>query len=357
MKILMTGMSARSVGSTKIRYDFIALSDIFHVALEDLGHEVVRRVVSTDESDTLDEFDKALVLVNWVSSLSSMHVHEAGLAMSRLGNERTILYVDDWRTESLGDDIEHHVSRDHGWANHTSRFRKDYYDRLTADQTDRIREQYLRLIDPAVPTFDMIGPFHPWGDPQRHLDVSKTPLNVKLLPIDPSPAVILPDGVTRLTKGRPRAWVLATLQNHDRWLKKLDMSWPLVQLGGVKKKGGGINPGGPDKVVPEAKVVTTYGHNWGMLVAPYKNAGSGWWRPRYTYALDQGAVVFVGAEEDRELIGPSFTNELADIESATEAELVALQRRQSEQFHGHEYSYAEFLDRLDHHINGRTFEE
>lgn len=94
MKVLMTGMSARSVGSTKVRYDFVALSDLLHSALEELGHQVDRRVVSTDPRDTLDEYDRVLILVNWVSSLSSMHVHEAGLAMSRAG-ERTLYYVDD----------------------------------------------------------------------------------------------------------------------------------------------------------------------------------------------------------------------------------------------------------------------
>jgi hypothetical protein len=346
MKILMTGMSARSVGSTRIRYDFVALSDLFHVALEDLGHEVDRRVVDIDERDTLDRYDRALVLVNWASSLSSMHVHEAGLALARLGN-RAILYVDDWRTESLGDDLDHHVRRDHGWVHHTTKFRKDYYARLDARQTDTVREQLLSLIESNGHLRPMIGPFHPWGDPQRHLDVSKVPLAVRLLPIDPSPAVAIPEVMS--IRPRTRAWVMATLQNHDRWLARLGNQWPLVRLGGVKKEGGGLRAN-TKAVVPESQVVQAYAYNRGMLVAPYRNEGSGWWRPRYTFALGVGAAVHAGSEVDRELLGSSFTNDLADVEAATDSELDDLARRQKEQFERHQPTYEEFLDRLDTYV-------
>lgn len=352
MKILMTGMSARSVGSTKVRYDFIALSDILHSALEELGHEVDRRVVSTDPADTLDEYDKVLILVNWVSSLSSMHVHEAGLAMARAG-DRAIYYVDDWRTESLGDDIDHHVSRDIGWTNHTGRFRKDYYDKLDGITTMVIREQYLRLIGKAADRNEplpLMIPQHPWGDITRYLDVSKQPLNVKPYVFDPSPFVTIPEGVTRLRKGRPRNWVLATLQNHDRWLKKLDNEWPILQLGGAKKRGGGVRVKGMSPVVPERDVIAAYGHNRGMLVAPYKNAGSGWWRPRYTYALEQGAVVYVGADEDAAALGDSFDLNIKEIESLNDRALDKLVEEQREDFLLWQPSREDVLQTIDAYV-------
>lgn len=344
MKILMTGMSARSVGSTKIRYDFVALSDLLHRALEELGHDVVRRVVSTSSRDTLDEFDRVLILVNWVSSLSSMHVHEAGLAMARAG-DRVVYYVDDWRTESLGDDLDHHVARDHGWLHHTSKFRKDYYAKLTEQAKMTIRESYLRLIDRDAAPVPLMIPQHPWGDIEQYLRVSKVGLNVSPLTFDPSPLVEVPDVLSWRT-GRPRRWVLATLQNHDRWLKKLGNRWPVLQLGGVKKAGGGLYAN-TKAVVPERKVVEAYGANRGMLVAPYKNAGSGWWRPRYTFALEVGAIVHVGSPDDAARIGTAFTNDLADVEAADEWELDDLQRRQREQFLSHQPSVEETMDRID----------
>jgi hypothetical protein len=347
LKILMTGMSARSVGSTKVRYDFVALSDLLHRALEELGHEVVRRVVSVDPSDTLDEYDRVMILVNWVSSLSSMHVHEAGLAMARAG-DRALYYVDDWRTESLGDDIEHHVKRDNGWANHTGRFRKDYYDQLQPTQVAEIREHYLRLIaDPSGQRpLPLMIPQHPWGHIDKYLSVSKQPLNVRPLTFDPSPLVEVPD-VGRLRRGRPRQWVLATLQNHDRWLKKLGNEWPVLQLGGAKKRGGGVRVKGMSPVVPERDVVRAYGFNRGMLVAPYKNAGSGWWRPRYTFALEQGAVVYVGADEDAAALGFDFDLNLDEIEKMNDRELDRLADTQREQFLFYQPTKEETMEKID----------
>ena len=60
MKILMTGMSARSVGSTKIRYDFFNVPDLLMRVLTDEGHEVHMRVVDVDESDDLAEYDRVI---------------------------------------------------------------------------------------------------------------------------------------------------------------------------------------------------------------------------------------------------------------------------------------------------------
>lgn len=344
MKILMTGMSARSVGSTKIRYDFVSLSDIFHRALEELGHEVDRRVVQVDESDDLQRYDMALVLVNWVSSLSSMHVHEAGLALARLGN-RAILYVDDWRTESLGDDLDHHVLRDHGWEHHVTKFRKDLYAKLAPTQIDTVREQLLRMIVGNGHLMPMIGPFHWWGDPEKHLQVSKVPLAVRLLPIDPSSMVQLPRGVV-LNESPERRWVLATLQNHDRWVAKLGNGWPVVQYGGIKKAGGGLYAN-TKAVVPEAEVVQAYADNRGMLVAPYRNEGSGWWRPRYTYALDAGAVVHVGSYVDRELLGEAFQHPIEDVEALGDGELDALSTEQYMAFVAGEDGQEAFMNKLD----------
>lgn len=346
MKILMTGMSARSVGSTKIRYDFVALSDLLHNALEELGHEVDRRVVRIEESDTLDEYDRVLILVNWASSLSSMHVHEAALAMRRAG-DRAVYYVDDWRTESLGDDLDHHVKRDHGWAHHTQRFRKDLYAKLTPEQVGHARNALLKLIMPSISDpLPLLVPQHPWGAIENYLRVSKVPLNVEAHAFDPSPLVELPEGVTSLRKGRPRRWVLATLQNHDRWLKKLGNEWPILQMGGVKKSGGGLHAN-TKAVFPEKNVVEAYGFNRGMLVAPYKNDGSGWWRPRYTYALEQGAVVYVGGDEDAYALGDNFNFEIGDIESLSDSELDRLAAAQRATFLLWQPTREETMKRID----------
>ncbi len=341
----MTGMSARSVGSTKIRYDFVALSDLIHNALEELGHEVDRRVVGVDPRDTLDEYDRALVLVNWASSLSSMHVHEAALALMRLG-DRARLYVDDWRTESLADDLAYHVRRDEGWERQTQKWtaRAPSWQKL-GDQMEPARQALLSIIDPRGPRLPLLAPIHPWGDPTKWDVSQKARLEVQLRPFDPSPMVTVPD-VPRPSE-RARSWVLATLQNHDRWVGKLGASWPVVQLGGAKKAGGGVRMKGMSPVVPERQVVEAYAANRGMLVAPYACAGSGWWRPRYTFALGVGAVCYVGADEDANAIADSFNVTLEDLEAMDNTELDYWAAHQKEDFEAWQPTYEETLRTLE----------
>ena len=337
MKILMTGMSARSVGSTKIRYDFFNVPDLLRRILAEEGHEVDMRVVDIAESDDLAEYDRVLCQLNWASSLSSMHAHENGLAMARAG-DRLRVYVDDWRSEVLADDIWYHLHEDKGWARHTEKFRPKEYSKLSAIQKMVVRSAYRDLLAGLEGNSDpipMLAPFFPWGDHSKFFGVARNELNVTQHEWDPSPWVTIPEAVDDWLEGytydeRDRRWVLASLQNHDRWLGKLNMSWPLIQYGGVKKGGGGIRAGGPDKVVPEAEVVMAYAQSLGVLSPPYKSAGSGYWRVRFNYAQLTGAIIHPGPV-DGEAIGPAFTNELADIEEATNDELFELANRQVNQ--------------------------
>jgi hypothetical protein len=182
----------------------------------------------------------------------------------------------------------------------------------------------------------LLAPFFNWGTgPDSFFGVARERLNATFHTWDPSPWVFLPDGVTVAPWPRERHWVLASLQNHDRWVKKLGVEWPIIQYGGVKKGGGGIRAGGPDKVVPEADVVRAYASAAGVLSPPYKSAGSGYWRVRFNYAALAGAVMYPGLK-DGEQIGPSFTNDMADIEAADDYELNELAARQYQQLSAHE---------------------
>lgn len=326
MKILMTGMSARSVGSTRTRHDYLALPDMLHGALVRAGHEVDRRVVAPGED--LGRYDRALVLVNWVSSLSSMHVHEAALVLAQMGGDAAT-YCDDWRVESMGDDVWRHTQSDVGWGQHV-KFREREYGRLTLTERGAAREALGALVLPGSP-HRMLAPLYDWGDHSLLFAPSAHPVLPKeLIAWDPSGLIPPTTGREPSHGVRPREWVMATLQNHDRWLESLHAAWPVVQYGGVKKTAGGANAA-KGTVVPESVVIDAYATHRGMLVPPYKSAGSGWWRPRYTFALRAGAIVHCDPA-DGQRIGPSFTNALADVESATDHDLDSLQRRQRGQF-------------------------
>lgn len=337
MKILMTGMSARSVGSTKIRYDFFNVPALLKELLEMEGHEVDMRVAWIEEPD-LDQYDRVLCQLNWASSLSSMHAHENGLAMARAG-DRLRVYVDDWRSEVLADDIWYHLHQDKGWARHTEKFRPREYARLTDLEKARARQAYRDLIvgPHARGPVPMLAPFFPWGGgPEQFFGVARERLNTENHTWDPSPWVTIPRDSQIMAEDfgfttRDRRWVIASLQNHDRWVNKLGLSWPLFQLGGVKKGGGGIRAGGPDKVVPEAQVIAAYASSQGLLSPPYKSAGSGYWRVRFNYGIATGTIIYPGTV-DGEAIGSAFTNDIADIEAATDDERADLVVRQALQF-------------------------
>lgn len=334
----MTGFTSRGVLSQKLRHDYVSLSDILGRALVDAGHEVEAGRFLPD--DDPDDFDCALILVYWVSSLSSHYAHEAALALARFG-PRAVCYVDDWRSQTLADDYQNHVERPVGWDRHRNRFRKDLWDRLSDEEVDAGRRALLSFIDPSqgleAPT--IIVPQHPWGDLSRW-QVGGRELLSPLVPLDPTPGVPLPELTGRPGKRR-REWVLASIQEHDRWLASLDLSWPVRQLGGAKKLGGGVNPGSAEmgKVVPEREVVQAYADGRGMLVPPYACDGSGWWRPRYTFAAHARAVTYAPPGDAAALGGP-FLYEPSDYEAMSDEDLDAVAEAQAEEQESRAWDYA-----------------
>lgn len=331
----MTGMTSRGIGSQRLKHDYVALSDLLSRALIDMGHTVDIGRVSPDED--LDQYDAALVLTYWVSSLSSHYVHETAVALSKLQG-RAIVYSDDWRAQTLADDFYNHVEKPIGWSRHRDRFRKALWDKLTERQVEEGREALLQMIRPDSP-YEMLVPQHPWGDIAKFHQSKIRALTNHITPIDPTPMVPLPELVRRRASDRDRAWVLATIQEHERWLQSEGFEWDVVKLGGAKKLGGGVNPGRAEmsKVVPEKDVIQAYADNWGMLVPPYACSGSGWWRPRYTYAAHARAVTYAPIQ-DALLLGDAYTLDRGTVEGLSSGALRGLAEEQAGVQEGYAWS-------------------
>jgi hypothetical protein len=323
MKVLMTGMSARSVGSERVRYDYTTLPQIYAAALRELGHEIDMRV--TVPGEHLDQYDRALVLVNWISSLSTPHSAKVGVALAELG-DRAVLYVDDWRSATVGDDIYGHMVVEKGWLHHRS-FRHNEYDRLTSTEQDVARASLSSLASPGCP-WSVLVALYDWGS--HEFFIGKHPLSAPLMHLDPTSITPAPELSTKVH--RERAWSLATFQDPSRWVKHLSPTWRVVQHGGDKKLPGG---GSIDKyklhpVVTEAELWRDYATLRGMLTPPYATDGAGWWRARYVHALASGCIVHA-PELDGVHMGPAFTNLIEDVERAEDYELDLLAERQREQ--------------------------
>jgi hypothetical protein len=310
--------------------------------LEELGHEVNMKPVLT-ANDAIG-YDRALVHVGAPSSLSNGYLPGAAITLAIYGDDARV-YVDDWSAERLADDIAAHVERQKGWERHLAVFRPKEWGRLGGvKHVEAGREALLRFLDPAGPPWLIAGPFFNWGDPTNFFQTGKRKINAAPFGIDPSPMMTYPD-VMRLPK--ERKWVLATLQNHDRWLRELGARWPVGVIGAQQKAVGGVrksDPGSP--VVPEAEVVQWYSNCWGVLSPWYKTAGSGWWRARFNYSAHVGSIIYCG-DDDGAAIGPSFTNPIDLIEEASDRELVALADRQAQRLWEHESPRDEFLERME----------
>ncbi len=303
MRIFMTGMAARGIGSTKVRHSIVSLPNVIADALRELGHEVThQRALGTD----VTEFDQVWVQLGWASSLSSTYVVECGLAMAAA--ERAgipvVRFVDDWRSQWLADDIAAHVESAKGWHRHTKLWtvRSGDYAKLSDADIARVREAYMAPIRGA----SLVVPLMRWGDYSK-FDVSRRERLSDVVAFDPQPIVAPTQPEWLQDERRLRRWVVASLQDHDPWVARLNLSWPVLRLGGTKKGTGGVQlQGGGGKVIPEAEVIQHYADGWGVLSPEYISAGSGYWRTRYDQAMNAGAIIWPGAA-DAEAIGGTFS--------------------------------------------------
>lgn len=298
MKILMTGMAARGIGSTKVRHKIVSLPDVLARELRDMGHEVdgPRRVPEAmDPGAAFLDHDVVLVQLGWVSSLSSTYAHEAGMVMARAeaAGVRVVRYVDDWRSQWLADDIAHHVLSERGWSKHVERFRHDVYADIPHGARDAIRSALLRPIQDAP----LLVPIMGWGDHEK-FDVSTKARLHEVVPFDPQRITDYHATTWADDSARQRRWVVASLQDHDRWVERQGLGWPVLRLGANPKLLGGVPVRGQKNlVIPEEQVCQHYAESWGVLSPEYNSAGSGYWRTRWMQAMEAGAILWPGERD------------------------------------------------------------
>jgi len=342
VKILMTGMAARGVGSTRTKHKIASLPDVIAAALRELGHEVdgPRRVEGRGDVRA----DAILVQVGWSSSLSSTYAHEAGALMGAAASVGVPLlrYVDDWRSQWLADDVAGHVVSDRGWRNHTEKFRRDVYRELKPYTRDLVREGLAATLDAPV-----LVPTMGWGDPQKFDSSAKARLS-RVVGWDPQRLV--PYDVPEWPEDfrRARRWVVASLQEHDRWVSDQHLTWPVVRMGANPKLPGGVPvAGATNRVRPEGEVLQAYADAWGVLSPAYASAGSGYWRTRWFQAMLSGAILWPGSA-DSEAIGGAFSGmDPADVEVMRESDLQELAAAQSDRIWETSWTREEALGELD----------
>jgi hypothetical protein len=322
MRILITGITARGCGSTRVKYDYVTHVYLLRDALKQLGHDVISREVQFGEP--LREFDFAFVVVAPTQSLSSYHPVGMAWTLRQMGTKAMMVF-DDWSCERLGRDWRSTVERGEAY------FRWRHLEGAPAGHKQLIHHVLNQATSDRCP-WPVLAPMFTWGQHDMVLD-----LNAKLYWWDVSPLVSIPEFKKRQPKDRHKRWVSATLQQKDSWLLRLPNKWPILEVGNKRQE---------QPVLKEADVIQTYAENWGVLCAPYTRAGSGWWRARYNYAIATKSILYLDPR-DHTGLAEVFTYPLYQIEGFNQKEMVSVAEAQAAWFEENTWTLMEAYENLD----------
>jgi hypothetical protein len=295
MKILMTGMTAKMIGSQRLKRDYVICADLFIKILSFIpGVKVEIRKIEVNED--LSGYDQILVGITPLGSLGSVYADRALMALARYP-KKCVLFTDDWSVCFI---LQNSASKLRTWDKYMG-FRK-YDKRYSKDMKHSINA----ILDGQ---FSILNFMFTWG---HHRVFNHPVMDERIIPIDPS---ILIEG-SHYVDGAPKArrWVSATLGDQSDWLRRQGFRWEIIQVGQKRFN---------QPILGEDEVCQLYAQNWGVVSARYPNVGSGWWRVRYNFSEQNNAIIYCDYE-DGKMIGPEFCRSPGEIESLDDAGLQRL---------------------------------
>lgn len=345
MKILMTGMTPRTIGSKKLLYSFMSNCSVIKTTLELAGHTVEQRAVSLEEKNVGDNYDVALVGLSVPQSLSSRYVFGALWTAEQFGIERVRFYVDDWLLHQFISQLESGL-REPEKRYYSLPNRMDH--ELAKSKTDIWVKWFTHL---AKEPYNLLLPCFTWSKPRHMLPRME---HVTPVIFDPTPLAFVDSEIlcgekceVKLQPAKPedraRTWTLATLRDLTYWYEKQTFGWP-VQLYGNKR----LN----QEVVTERQLLDIYCKSWGVLGAPYAAVSSGCgWRVRYIHSAITESVLVVDPEEGR-TAGPCYNLNRKALEKATTEQLADIAGRQRKHLIEKSWKMDELVSNMDAFIRG-----
>lgn len=310
----MTGMTSLQCGIRTTTDEYVSPFTMLTRILVGLGHTVEHREVWPGE-ELKGRYDLAFVGVHAFNSIVTIrYKHGALWTASQLPHA---VIVDDFQWSDI-----HHSS---GSANaywkcaHLDRSQMERFKAASkvSMQIEAVRKHWGQSFDLCL--FTMFR----WGD--RAKIYKRHPIK-KILDWDPSPFV--PRWTEPLDQ-RHKRWVCACLGNKDAWIESLGLSWPVVKrykpwIGEKKVKKA------PMWRIPEAQLVREdYATSWGNLAYHHQDsAGTGWWRVRFNYVLDQCRTVMVASPQEVKALGPAFEVTPQEVENTSVVGLTRLAEAQ-----------------------------
>jgi len=248
--------------------------------LEDMGFAVDQRPVEIGED--LEKYYKVIVFLHNPSGFAG-YVYNALWTISTRPD--CILAFDDWQTDSIYNGLTELKDSEKMFR----KFVKDSH-KLIPDNIEKYRFDLANgIVTIKAKRNNMLISAFANGDPSLLLDYPKE----KLFTYNPNPYHLNRQPQNTLMSTKEKVFNFAGLvqDKTKKWLKeqKIDETgWELKLYGSRKDK--------QDRVT-EDQMVTLYSQHWGILMAGYFHAGSGWWRARPLQVADAGSILIGDPEE------------------------------------------------------------
>lgn len=324
MKVLLSGMTTRTVGSNRLKLNYINFSPLLKQALELLGHEVDQRRVIHGED--LTRYDFGFFYVVPGDKIVCQNILEVSYALQAMRG-RAGIFLEDWITWELRQAWEHILN-----------VRWEKWMKWKNLQWDQAQQSFVKTtIDEVLngDSWPVLAPFFSWGEPrpffERNFKTKRTMI------IDPSSLVKMPDFEYR---GKDKRWVLATLQKHDAWVNRQGFTWPVEYYGNERQ-------GFP--AIPEQQVTQRCAESWGVISPRYPMIG--WFRTRVLMAMATGSILYCDPQEGARIDG-NFTIPLPQVEAASPEELLMVAKDQEAAIRSKLWGKAYLLGRLSGFIEG-----
>lgn len=300
MKVFMTGSTTLQANMRKIpeKHKLDVPAGLVRL-LRDAGHEVTWTNFTV--GDQLPDCDLVWVSIAPPASFNAPYALDATWAIyqAKQVSLPLVIFFDDWQFQTVFAGYGAFTNRGAAQIQKKTQVRYMYLNDIdrAVNFTDEIVATSQDIVDGSV--FDYAVPVIPkyqgWGD--RGIVSALMPKTPEVYPIEPTPLLADVLAAYRPTDApKARDWFLAAIVNHQRWVKKMQLSWP-VNFAGVRLM--------PGERLTEAEVLQECSRHWGILSPIYPQAGSGWWRARFIYAAVADSVLYCG-QGDADALGSAY---------------------------------------------------
>jgi len=334
MRILLTGVTGRQTKDSRISKQKIYDTKLIYEILCDLGHEITWRQTRIDED--WSKYDLAIVALGPAASFNSGNLLNSLWIINKLP---TILHFEDWKISGL-------LKTYKGCAENPEptllKTLKDghYFYANAGDYKDHLNElvsNFQRVLNLDKYNHTCIVPGFKWGDKA----IVRGCLNSNnIISFDLTPKVI-----TNAFRSKPlfesekkKEYFLASLGNHDSWIKKKKLTWPVY----ATYRDGDVDT--------ELGVFRKGEEYWGILAPEYDHSGSGWFRIRFIYSA-LGNSCMVCSDRDAEQLGAHFYFNREEFENMSNEQLKQRAEQQRETIKSYETTYDELKETFVKIIN------